>query len=732
MKTFRFSVFALFTILAFSLFLNAQQLAPSATVAAIVPRLVNFSGTAVNAQGKPLSGITGITFSIYKDQTEGSPLWMETQNIQADVRGNYSIQLGATKSDGLPVELFASGEARWLGVRVNGGEEQPRVMLLSVPYALKAGDAATIGGLPPSAFVLAAPPSAGAAGSGGDVASSNSVPGAPPPASTVTTTGGTVNALPLWTTATNVQSSAITQTGIGATAKIGINTTAPTTALDVHGGSVIRGTFVLPATGTVTASAGKVSQPENFVASSFSSATSTPVNQTFQWQATPTNNNTSNPGATLNLLYGLGATVPAQTGLRIGPKGIIGFAPGQTFPGTGPGTVTSVGFSAPSSDFTVSGSPVTGSGTLGLSWNIAPAFANKPNAIVKRDANGSFTAGTISAYEIIGSNYTADGAAVFALDYANSYGLHAVSANIGVYAEGLSEGVSGISSGGTGVYGQGLFGVLGLGDRYGVYGVSQGTNADADGVHGETDSAAASGVAGVNNAGGAGIYGVGGNGVIGSSGIAGGVGVGAYNSSTGDALFAENQSGGFAAFFLGDVDVDGNFSKAGGSFKIDHPFDPANKYLYHSFVESPDMMNIYNGNVILDGNGEAFVPLPEWFQELNRDFRYQLTCLDGFAPIYVAQRVQGNRFKIAGGKPGMEVSWQVTGVRQDAWANAHRIPVEQLKPEKERGSYLHPELFGAPAEKSIAWARHPETMKRVKERQPLPAPLRPPPSSAKR
>src|SRR5450755_3179368 len=262
-------------ILALQLFLNAQQPAPSATVAAVVPRLVNFSGRVVDAQGKPLSGIAGITFSIYKDQTDGSPLWMETQNVEADSKGNYSIQLGATKSDGLPVELFASGEARWLGVRVNGGEEQARVMLLSVPYALKAGDAATIGGLPPSAFVLAASPSGGAAGSVGGAATSNEVTSAPPPASTVTTSGGTVNALPLWTTATNVQSSAITQTGSGATAKIGINTTSPTTALDVHGGSAIRGTLVLPATGTATASAGKASQPEDFVASSFSSATST-------------------------------------------------------------------------------------------------------------------------------------------------------------------------------------------------------------------------------------------------------------------------------------------------------------------------------------------------------------------------------------------------------------------------------------------------------------------------
>jgi hypothetical protein len=286
MKTIRFSVLARFTILAFPLFLNAQQPEPSATSAAVVPRLVSFSGKAVDAQGKPLSAIAGVTFTIYKGQSDGAPLWMETQNVQADSKGNYSIQLGATKSDGLPVELFASGEARWLGVQVNGGEEQPRVMLLSVPYALKAGDAATIGGLPPSAFMLAAPPRNVEAGASSDAASSNPVPGALPPASNVTTSGGNVNALPLWTTATNVQSSAITQTGSGATAKIGINTAAPTTALDVHGGSVIRGTFVLPATGAATASTGKVSQPEDFVASSFSSATGTPVNQTFQSRGT--------------------------------------------------------------------------------------------------------------------------------------------------------------------------------------------------------------------------------------------------------------------------------------------------------------------------------------------------------------------------------------------------------------------------------------------------------------
>jgi hypothetical protein len=99
---------------------------------------VNFSGRATDAQGKAIAGVAGITFAIYKDQYEGASLWMETQNVQADARGNYTVQLGATRSDGLPLELFTASDARWLGVTVNGGQEQPRVLLLSVPYALKA------------------------------------------------------------------------------------------------------------------------------------------------------------------------------------------------------------------------------------------------------------------------------------------------------------------------------------------------------------------------------------------------------------------------------------------------------------------------------------------------------------------------------------------------------------------------------------------------------------------
>jgi hypothetical protein len=138
--------------------------------------------------------------------------------------------------------------------------------------------------------------------------------------------------------------------------------------------------------------------------------------------------------------------------------------------------------------------------------------------------------------------------------------------------------------------------------------------------------------------------------------------------------------------------------------------DPENKYLQHSFVESPDMMNIYNGNAVLDEAGEAWVDLPEWFEALNRDFRYQLTCIGGFAPVYIAEKIKDGRFKIAGGSPDLEVSWQITGIRQDPYANAHRIPVEEDKPEDERGYYLHPKAYGQPEQMGVNRDRDSEFM----------------------
>lgn len=187
-------------------------------------------------------------------------------------------------------------------------------------------------------------------------------------------------------------------------------------------------------------------------------------------------------------------------------------------------------------------------------------------------------------------------------------------------------------------------------------------------------------------------------------------------STSGTGVFGRSISG-FAGRFVGNVEVTGTLSKGGGSFKIDHPLDPENKFLYHSFVESPDMMNIYNGNVVTNENGEAVVELPEYFEALNRDFRYQLTVVGTFAQAIVGEKVKANRFTIKTNAPGVEVSWQVTGIRHDAWANRNRIPVEEVKPDLERGYYLYPEAFDQPPERSLEQARELEFMRQVKQQR---------------
>jgi hypothetical protein len=198
------------------------------------------------------------------------------------------------------------------------------------------------------------------------------------------------------------------------------------------------------------------------------------------------------------------------------------------------------------------------------------------------------------------------------------------------------------------------------------------------------------------------------------------IGVYGYsNSSLG--IYGRSRTG-YAAYLDGRVFIRGPLEKPAGSFKIDHPLDPANKYLSHSFVESPDMKNVYDGVVVLDYKGEAVIDLPDWFGALNKDFRYQLTAIGAPGPnLYIAEEIifsdtttdysssnnnnnnnNGSRFKIAGGTSGMKVSWQVTGIRKDPWANANRIEVEQDKPDKERGYYLHPDVYGQPEEKGIS------------------------------
>ncbi|MFT3683647.1 MAG: hypothetical protein QM783_01770 [Phycisphaerales bacterium] len=153
---------------------------------------------------------------------------------------------------------------------------------------------------------------------------------------------------------------------------------------------------------------------------------------------------------------------------------------------------------------------------------------------------------------------------------------------------------------------------------------------------------------------------------------------------------------------IATFDRDGNTFAAGSkAFRIDHPLDPLNKELWHSCVESPDMLNVYSGNVATGSDGTATIELPAYFEALNKDFRYQLTVLDEddqpevLLWAKVTKKIRDNRFTIRTSRPGVEVSWQITGVRKDALAETHRIVVERDKPAAKKGTYLHPEAFKA-------------------------------------
>jgi len=454
-----------------------------------VPHLVQFSGMVTESAGRPTESIA---FALYKDQTGGTPIWLETQNVPLDESGRYSVLLGAARNDGLPTELFTTGEARWLGVQPEGQAEQPRVLLLSVPYALKAADAETIGGLPPSAFVMAAAPP----GSGGDSPAASSPADVQPAVTPALAGSGTLDFIPLWTpNGSTLGNSILFQSS---SSNIGVGIQTPAAKLDVKGGVLVRGPLSLPASGTATATAGKNSEPVNLTASAFNSGTATAVNQTFRWQTEPAGNDTASASGTLNLLFGVGSSTPAETGLNISSAGLFSFAPGQTFPGAG--TITGV----------TAGSGLTGGGTSGnvnlglltscaanqvLQWTgsawvcgtVGTGNGTITGVTAGTDLTGGGTSGNVTLnvdttkvaqlnslnnglFSVMGSNAGSDGATAVA---GTGLGL----LGVGVEGTGGAYGVEGFSTGGTGVGG--------FGGIQGVYGYTTSTSDSALGVRGQ-------------------------------------------------------------------------------------------------------------------------------------------------------------------------------------------------------------------------------------------------------
>ncbi len=305
------------------------------------------------------------------------------------------------------------------------------------------------------------------------------------------------------------------------------------------------------------------------------------------------------------------------------------------------------------------------------------------------------------------------------------YGYGVLAEATGFYGRGVSSSATGeagygLYAIGTGDFGRGVYGLATGEQGIGVYGwasFSESSDKKNYGGFFRSNGQIGRGVyAKTTGSGGTSVYGdasgSSGSGVTGWSEGSHGKGVYAYaNGEYASAVYAHGLFALRAGYFYGDVEIIGTVSKDAGSFKIDHPQDPENKYLQHSFVESPDMMNVYNGNVVLDGNGEATVKLPDYFEALNIDFRYQLTCVGGFAPVYIAEKIQNNQFKIAGGESHMEVSWQVTGIRNDAYARNNRIEVEVLKTEKEKGKFRHPEFHNMPESMRIGYEKSQQMIK---------------------
>jgi hypothetical protein len=576
----------------------AQQSAAPAAMAAsnAVPNLVNYTGVLKDASGRTLTRVTGVTFLLYSAEQGGAPLWLETQNVTPDKAGHYTVQLGAASKNGISSDLFVSGEGRWLAVQIGNEPEQPRVLLVAVPYAMKAADAQTLAGLPPSAFVMAQPHSANSRFAPQNATNSNTINPA------ITGTGATANFLPLWTTTSNLGSSVAFQNPT--TKNIGLGTTAPQGKLSVA---------------------------------------------------------SSNPGSGFNTLFAWNSAYST-------------FGPNV---GSTTGAALALGYSTSDNAANI--------------VSLAPGVAWKPlrlasGGLIIDAANGSEAMRVTS-----GGNVDIGTKAPIVETNTSGTRLSVQGANAAGQVKNAQSGV--VGQGGIGGNADnsdtfGGIGVVGIGGQGGnVQGALIGFPHPGPGG---AFSGGGSPCCGGDNAGGDGIDAF--------------SGVGPFNEITG-----------WAGNFTGDINVTGAIFAGNKDFKIDHPLDPANKYLLHSSVESNEMMNIYTGNVTTSAEGEAMVQLPQWFQTENGDFRYQLTVIGQFAQAIVANEIANNRFTIRTDKPNVKVSWQVTAVRQDAYAKAHPLVVEQEKDARLRGFYIHPELYGAPEEKQIEWARHPETMRYFKE-----------------
>lgn len=645
-----------------------------------VPQLINYQGKLTDSGGNSLNGEFSMTFLIYNDATGRTTLWNETQSVEV-IDGIYSVELGSVSA--FPADLFDSGSL-YLEVIIGTETLSPRQRLTSTAFSMKAGDADTVAGLTPPEIVATSHGHDGSDITTGTVVEARIDP-------TIARDSEIT-----WGNLANIPADLADGDDTGITTE-----TDPTVLASVKDGVSWGEVSGIPAgfadgvdddtNTTYSAGAGLDLVGTQFsveVPLSLSGSVSNPIIK----------------GVNSSDGYGVHGESSSGSGVfgrhaTTGNYGLLGTSDYGVY-----------GYSGYSDKHGVYGWSTTGNGVTG--W--------------ESTTGNTGHLGTTN-YGVYGESSTHDGRGVYGKS-STGFGVHGESST-GYGVVGWSSGTSGygvsgmhISSGNSGSLGSSSSGVYGF-SYSSSYGVS-GYSSDGSGVYGESSTHDGYGVYGKNAA--SGNHGYLGSSLVGAYGRHNSSGNHGYlgHSGFGVVGYSINNTGvygytdtGTAGYFAGPVTVTGYLTKSGGGFQIDHPLEPENKYLNHSFVESPDMKNIYDGVVVLDAYGERWVELPEWFEALNKDFRYQLTCIGGFAQVYIAQKIADNRFKIAGGSAGMEVSWQVTGIRQDPWAEANLKPVEEDKAADELGFYLSPETYGQPEEKGIEWGRNPEMMQRMKEQR---------------
>jgi hypothetical protein len=779
---------------------QAAQASPAASVAPGVPRLVKFNGLLKDSSGNLIANTVGVTFAVYSEQSGGVPLWQETQNVQFS-QGRYTVFLGESTSAGIPAELFASGQPRWLGVKalLPGEEEQPRVLLASVPYALKAVDADTLGGLPASAFIQANGGNFSsvvvAQGSAADASIRSSLPSA----SKVTTSGGTAGTISQFDTPTDITNSPIVVnssptdlTDVVAMANLKVRNFEnvryadqfPGTGNHDIGDKINQAYSSCPSNGCkikVAAGIYSFTTPISFSTLSKPVILEGDAGDTSTYSGYPPSQGTTEFYFTPT--SGTAITMATGGGTGTGIRGITLFGPGFKGENAAVGLFITGEIRQTYKDLFISGFNVglqigsnvylenfynlqmldnvkaiyTAPGLTRTGENMAffgGVFTNKstslpggggksvpfyPNCVDFEGGQGIVVSFYNISFDHCGVTVNIPGGQQFLFSGSHfenpngpttadflTIGSNCVSCQVILSASDMLEDPPGSNR-------TEMISIDG-GSRLVIVGgiyvaaeplpqlITSTNNANAITVLGADKfnkitswvSGSFAGMVTMNPREYQPLTLAGGPIILGSNPTIHGSIVSAPLSAAQTWAFP-NQSGTVLVSTTGgNVTVPGNLSVAGNAtvtgslnvtgskhFKIDDPLDPANKYLYHTSVESPDMMNIYNGTVVLDTKGEAEIQLPEWFEALNRDFRYQLTCIGGFAPVYVSREIENNTFRVAGGTSGLKLSWQVTGIRHDAYAEAHRSPVEVEKPIDERGHYLHPELFGASQDKAI-------------------------------